>query len=124
MGGRVLVVEDDLVIRDTLLEILADAGYEAIGAANGLEALARLREPGGLPCLIVLDIMMPVMDGVTFRQEQLRLPELAGIPVVVLSAHRTSAELVDDLGVRDVLPKPVRLAQLLCVVHRFCGLGA
>ena len=71
---RVLVVEDDLEIRESLMDVLEDAGFEAVGAGNGLEALDQLRGPGPQPCLIFLDLMMPRMDGRAFRQEQLAPP--------------------------------------------------
>jgi CheY-like chemotaxis protein len=60
---RVLVVEDDLEIRESMMEILEEHGYEPVGAENGLEALDKLRSSGPLPCLILLDLMMPRMDG-------------------------------------------------------------
>ncbi len=116
---KVLVVEDDVTIRETLVEVLADEGYEAVGASNGVEALARLEEPGTRPCLIVLDLMMPVMDGAGFREEQLRRPDLAEIPVVVLSAQRDPGG--GRLGVEHVLRKPVRLADLLAITRTCCG---
>jgi len=119
MGAKVLVVEDDVAIRETLLEVLEDEGFQAVGAANGREALERLQEPGELPRLIVLDLMMPVMDGAGFREEQLRLPRAATIPVVVLTAYRDLARAANELRAQHVLKKPLRLAQLLDIARSY-----
>jgi CheY-like chemotaxis protein len=117
---RVLVVEDDAAIRETLIEILQDEGYEAIGAGNGREALDKLSGPAAAtPCVIFLDLMMPVMDGATFRQEQLRNPGLAGIPVVVISAYRD--EDVRSLQAAHHLQKPLDLEDVLGAARRFCA---
>jgi len=121
---RVLVVEDDLEIRESLIEILEDQGYEALGAGNGLEALDRLRAPGPQPCLIFLDLMMPRMDGRAFREEQLRSPELASIPVVVISAFRDVSHIALELKAADLLKKPFKLQELVSVTRRHCPAGA
>jgi CheY-like chemotaxis protein len=84
--GTVMVVDDDALVRDTVIEILAEEGIAAVGARHGQEALARLRGDGVRPMVILLDLMMPVMNGWEFRAEQLSDPSLAAIPVVVMSA--------------------------------------
>ena len=117
---RVLVVEDDLEIRESLMEILEENGYQPVGAANGYEGLDKLRTFEQLPCLILLDLMMPVMDGRMFRQEQLRSPEFASIPVVVLSAYRNVAEETQGMSVAAFLKKPMKLDDVLGVVRRHC----
>lgn len=117
---RVLVVEDDLEIRESLIEALEDEGYEAVGAGNGLEALDRLHGPGPQPCLILLDLMMPHMDGRTFRQEQLRRPELASIPVVVISAFRDVTHIAQELKAAALLKKPFQLHELVSVARKHC----
>jgi len=116
---RVLVVEDDLDIRESLMDILEDHGYEPIGAENGLEALDRLREPGPQPCLILLDLMLPKMDGRAFRQQQLQSPEFAGIPVVIISAFRDVARIAQEMNL-DMLKKPFKLTELITVAQRYC----
>jgi DNA-binding response OmpR family regulator len=121
---RVLVVEDDLEIRESVMEILEEHGYEPVGAQDGLEALDKLREPGPPPCLIILDLMLPQMDGKTFRQEQLRNPALASIPVVVISAFRDVSLFAQDMQVADMLKKPFNLMDLLNVAQRHCPLAA
>src|SRR4051794_23983356 len=83
---RVLVVDDDVSIRGFLAEALRDEGYEVQTAGNGHDALALLRE--WRPDLILLDLMMPVMDGWAFRTEQRLIPNMADVPVIVLSATR------------------------------------
>ena len=81
----VLIVEDDFILRSALAELLRDEGYTVECAANGVEALRRvLRSPQ--PALVLLDIMLPHMDGLTFRATQLALPVVADIPVIVISA--------------------------------------
>jgi CheY-like chemotaxis protein len=111
----VLIIDDDLAVREALAEALEDAEYCPIAAANGQEALEYLRQ-GGRPCVILLDLMMPIMDGWEFRAAQLADPALGPIPVIVLSA-------VNELGrvaAGVVLRKPVQLATLLEAVQRFC----
>jgi CheY-like chemotaxis protein len=113
----VLVVEDDDTIRETLVEFLGDHGFLASGASHGREALDKLSatEP---PCLIVLDLMMPVMDGREFRAQMLADPELSKVPVIVISALREGS--LADLQVTSFLKKPLKLADLLTLVKRHC----
>jgi CheY-like chemotaxis protein len=117
---RILVVEDDEMIRDSLVEFLDEQGYQAMGAHDGRDALAKLRGGGTRPCLIVLDLMMPIMDGKAFRQEQLRDPELATIPVIVLSAYHDVAKSAAELDVPHYLAKPLKLPALMQLVERHC----
>ena len=116
---QVLVVEDDRDIRESVMDFLQDHGYEPFGASNGQEALEKLRADLQ-PCLIILDLMMPVMDGRTFRQEQLRASELSAIPVVVISAFSDSATTARDLKVDRHVPKPLNLTALLDAVRDHC----
>jgi CheY-like chemotaxis protein len=104
----VLVVEDESVIRVGMEQLLRSAGYTVVTARNGQAALDLLR--AGTPVdAILLDLMMPVMDGWAFRRKQLRDPGLAHIPVIVLSAlHHGWVE-----GVPPTLPKPIEIARLL-----------
>src|SRR3954447_11239609 len=83
---RVVLVDDEVTLRDLLAEFLQDEGYEVLTAGNGRQALAILRDQP--TDAIVLDLGMPVMDGAAFRQQQLLQPHLAAIPVIVLSADR------------------------------------
>ena len=118
--GCVLVVEDDRDIREGLLDTLTDHGYESVGAANGQDALTALRTGNDLPCMILLDIMMPVMDGAMFREAQLRDPDLAEIPVVLISAHRDVREQAKSLKPAAYLEKPLKLKELLALAHQYC----
>lgn len=115
-----MIVEDDDAVRDTLADILEYEGYSVFAVNDGREALALLHA-GSRPALILLDLMMPRMNGWEFRIEQLRIPEIADIPVAILSGAfdvRVQAAL---LGVREFLGKPVEVQRLLDLVRRFCG---
>jgi CheY-like chemotaxis protein len=116
----VLVVDDNEDIRESLMGFLEDHGFVATGATNGQDALVQLGSARALPCLIILDMMMPVMDGRAFREAQMRDPGIAGIPVVVVSAYKDVSALAEELGVRDHLPKPLDLDALLDLVREHC----
>ena len=116
----VLVVDDEEMIRDTLVEFLDDNGYQAIGAIDGRDALDKLTDAEARPCVIVLDLMMPIMDGRAFREQQLADPRLANIPVILLSAHQAVQKNAIDLHVADALNKPLRLQELLRLIHKHC----
>jgi|RhiMetdeSRZDD1v2_1073273.scaffolds.fasta_scaffold1251406_2 CheY-like chemotaxis protein len=115
----VLVVEDDADFREALVSALEHAGYEVIAAVNGAAAL-QLLQWQIVPSVVILDLMMPVMDGRTFREHQLADPALASIPVIVLSAEAKAAELATSPGVHAVLRKPVDLEALLGALDALC----
>jgi CheY-like chemotaxis protein len=117
---HILVVDDEDMIRDSLVEYLDENGYRATGAVDGRDALSKLAAPGWRPCVILLDLMMPIMDGKTFRTRQLLDPELAQIPVIVLSAFQGVAKWASDLKLPDHLSKPFKLDDLLRLVHKHC----
>ena len=119
MDHRVLVVEDDPTIREVLVEVLGEHGYDAVGASNGREALDTLAASSDRPCVILLDLMMPVMDGRSFREQQLQSPDLSGIPVIVISAHLDHT-VANDLNAAAYLRKPVKLAEVLRSVRTYC----
>jgi CheY-like chemotaxis protein len=121
---RILVVDDDETIRDSLVEFLADSGYDAVGAVNGRDALDKLEAPNPRPCMIVLDLMMPVMDGKAFRDEQLRDPVVSSIPVVVISAYKDVTTRAEELSATAHLKKPLKLSELLALVRQHCPLLA
>ncbi len=115
---RILLVEDDPALRETLADVLSDQGYDVACACNGQEALERLDHEVH-PDLIVLDLTMPVMDGWAFREAQRRSPELAGIPMVILSASfPPDSPRVQALGAQAVLAKPLGLDRLIGVLQR------
>jgi CheY-like chemotaxis protein len=115
--ARVLVVDDDRDLREALCEVLLDAGYQVSSAANGLEALRQLADGAVLPDLLLLDVMMPIMDGYTFRQVQLADPRLATVPTIALSAGPLDARL-QAMRLAAWIPKPVSVAQLVGAVER------
>jgi CheY-like chemotaxis protein len=116
----VLIVDDDPAIRAVPAETLIDEGYRTLTGPYGAAALAALQDASP-PCLIVLDLMMPVMDGFAFRAVQRRTPHLAPIPVVVLSAFPATVETAAELDVAAYLSKPVPLDQLVATVARSCA---
>ncbi len=115
----VLVVDDDVDIREVLSEILVDAGYSVASAGDGVEALALLGQLR--PCLILLDLNMPVMNGRQFRAKQRTDPALSTIPTVIMSAVDRMSTLLGELAPDDALPKPVRFLELMALVRRYCG---
>jgi len=115
LNSVILVVDDDFDVRDTIGEALEDEGYRVIRASHGLEAL-RLLKQNLNPDLILLDLMMPVMDGSRLRAEMLKDEQLAGIPVVMLSADNRLAERVRSMGIDGVLGQPVLLGVLVGTV--------
>lgn len=117
--SRLLLVDDDDDIRETLAEALGDLGHAVQQAHDGREALAVLRASDPLPDLILLDLMMPTMDGVEFRREQQADATIANVPVVVLSADAAAGTRVAELGVRECLRKPVKLATLVATIERY-----
>lgn len=120
MSDRVVIVEDDELIRESLLEVLADHGYEAIGAGDGREALDKLATLDPLPCLIVLDLMMPGMDGREFRRIQREDPVLKEIPVVVISAFRDLDEIAKEMAPAGHFKKPLKLQDFLAIIQTHC----
>lgn len=116
MGGmtRVLLVDDDEDLRQSLADLLLEEGLEVIQAVDGRDALARLAE---VPVdLILLDYMMPEMDGLAFRQVQRAHPKLAQIPVILLTAATTSPERAAIAPTR-LMEKPFRFSALLECIH-------
>jgi CheY-like chemotaxis protein len=117
MTARVLIVEDDRDIREAMAEGLEDAGYSVLTAENGADALARLRQAAAArPAIILLDLMMPVMDGFQFRAEQQRDPLLAGIPVIVISAGVRADP--NKIEADAVLQKPVDILTVVRTIER------
>src|SRR6187397_815431 len=116
--GGILVVDDDPDIRDSLREVLEDEGYDVACVGNGREALDHLKAAKPRPCVILLDLMMPVMDGWQFRRQQVLDAELADIPVIVVSA--AGKERIAGIDADGYLSKPVDLEQLLAQVNQYC----
>ena len=120
-SGLVLVVNDDEEFSGLLRVVLERAGYVVDIAEDGWEALCKLYE-GLRPCVILLDFMMPVMNGEEFREQQLKMPEIANIPVIVMSAivdvHSTAWS---HLRADGFIKYPLDPHQLLDVIRRHCA---
>ncbi|HXU07298.1 MAG TPA: response regulator [Polyangia bacterium] len=117
----VLVVEDDRDVQEALASILEDAGYDVLCAGNGREALRRLHDCEGRCNLILLDLMMPVMNGWDFRHRQRQTPAFAGIPVFLMSAGAHLAVVREELQATGSVAKPVDAAEILDIVDRHCS---
>lgn len=120
-GAHILVVEDDRDLRESLGDALRLEGYDVVCVEHGEAALRHLAT-GARPCVILLDLMMPVMDGWTFRQELLKDRDLSAIPVVLMTAAATSrATTVTSDG---ILFKPFEVGTVLDAVQGHCSNGA
>jgi CheY-like chemotaxis protein len=114
---RIMVIEDDNDIRSSVCTILEEEGYSTLDASNGRQALELLRqEPQNPPCLILLDLMMPVMNGWEFYEHLSRDSSLTSIAVVVMTAQTEGAQI----GSLRLLRKPLHLEDLISVVRQAC----
>lgn len=116
---QILLVEDDNDIREVLSQILSFEGYQIVTATNGLEAWNYLQE-NPAPCLILLDLMMPVMTGNEFRVKQLADANLAKIPVIVISAGDDGKRTAEILSTQGYLKKPIDVDKLFGLVQEHC----
>ena len=117
----ILLVEDNDDIREAVAELLRDSGYAVSEAENGLCALDRLREMDEDPCLLLLDLMMPVMSGVELLHVLHKNQRLGSVPVIVVSAGGSSADVPEA---NKFLHKPVDPEALLRMVDELCRDGA
>ena len=113
----ILIVEDDADTRDMIGRFLELEGYAVETAANGRQALDRL-DAGAHACVILLDLMIPVMDGWEFRRIQVSHSTLSKIPVIVFSA--AGRDRMSQIDANDYLSKPVDLDELLDRISRYC----
>ena len=113
----IMVVDDDDDIRETLAGLLEDEGYHVAAFSTGQDALAALKR-GVDPRVILLDLMMPLMDGAEFRREQLADPALKQIPVVLITA--AGLERVQRSEFSEVLRKPLKIDRVLEVIAGYC----
>jgi len=113
----ILLVEDDFMLRGSLAAVLQSEGYRVESAANALEALTRLTRPPK-PSLILLDIMLPYMDGLEFRALQRAAPDMADIPVIVITAVGLRPEVAAELDLRQTFFKPLERPRLLDAIRR------
>jgi CheY-like chemotaxis protein len=117
LAHQILIVEDDTFARDALSAILRMEGYDVCAAPDGQEALRQLRG-GYFPDLILLDLMMPCMDGREFRRHQRQDPELCGIPIIICSATIDIHHEATALGAAGYLQKPIQVPGLLAYLRR------
>lgn len=119
---RVLVVDDEPTIRDLVAEALREAGFDTDTAANGVEALTRMQR--WLPDAIVLDLMMPRLDGTGFTELMRLNTRLADVPVLLVTAAYGAAEAAQQIGVQAWLAKPFELDALVDAVTKLAGAPA
>jgi CheY-like chemotaxis protein len=117
----ILIVEDDRDLRETLGDALRLEGYAVVCVEHGAAALRHLGT-GARPCVILLDLMMPVMDGWTFRKEILKDDALAAIPVVVMTA--ASPGRANGIEYQEILYKPLHMDTVVGVLQKHCPGGA
>lgn len=115
---KLLLVEDNPDVQSLTKELFESEGYEVNCAGNGKEALDFLRRETTKTDLILLDLMMPVMDGYQFRKEQLTDAKIASVPVVVLSADGSAQTRMEQLGVHEFCTKAKGIEEMLEVVKR------
>ncbi len=117
-GGSILIVDDELDTRTLLAELLEAEGYEVVTAADGVKALEYLRAATTLPCVILLDLVMPNMDGSQFIEARSHERRLASIPVVLISGQVAARETARSLGIASYIEKPIAMARLREVLAR------
>ena len=118
---RVLVVDDDHAVRSIVAETLRGEGYQVDEANNGAAALEQLQAVE--PDVILLDIVMPVVDGYEFLERLRQERDIASIPIVLVSATHALPDAAHELGVRAVLTKPFDMGMLVAIVDRLARPG-
>jgi CheY-like chemotaxis protein len=116
----ILIVDDELDVREALAGALEVNGYTIITAANGeeaLKALAKVQKPD----LVFLDLMMPVMDGFEFMKARNLIPGIMAVPIIVISAGRVIDSKIAGFSAEGYLEKPIDLTKLLQTAERYCG---
>ncbi|HBY98768.1 MAG: response regulator [Ardenticatenaceae bacterium] len=116
MDKSILVIEDDATLRNLLSEILEFEGYQVITARDGLDGLEKLKD--NRPVLILLDLMMPKMDGITFVEELERRGLHPMIPVIILTADHLARERVSRVEPEGYIEKPMEIRTLLEEITR------
>ncbi len=116
--NHILIIEDDAAIRQTMQDVLEILGHTTHCASNGIEGLEILDKIADQPCMILLDMMMPKMNGWQFLDVQRTNPKFKDIPVVVCSAYE---EISKSVNANGVLAKPLQLSALIGAVKRYCA---
>lgn len=112
---RILIVDDDPTIRSVLEALLEDEGFMPVTAANGREAVAIVRDDP--PALVLMDLMMPVMNGVEAARTLKSAPETANVPIIAMSAGFILRESIDDLLADSIISKPFDLDALIANIR-------
>lgn len=120
VAKSILIIEDDVSIRELLVELLESEGYKVFSAENGLEALSILNKGTKLN-LIIVDLMMPVMDGYAFRKEQLKNDSWSNIPTIVMSAESNAKEKLKSYNVTAFFSKPIELETILQMIKKYAS---
>lgn len=117
MKKKVFIIEDDMEILGTIEELLTDEGYEVLTAKNGQDAIDQLKTMSQLPQLILLDLMMPIKDGIGFREDQTEDSRLKEIPVILMSADGQIEAKKLKMGIENHLKKPLDIDVLLTLIE-------
>lgn len=120
----IMIVEDSIDISEILCRLYESEGYNVILAKHGGDAIEKLKTVSKLPCVILLDLMMPVMDGYRFCVEQKKDMRLAEIPVVIMTADANAKEKSVEVGASGYIRKPVEIETLLEVAAKYCRKSA
>ena len=115
---NILIIDDDAPLRQTMREALECEGYQVFTAVNGKDGFDKLKTISPEPCVILLDLMMPVMSGWDFLDSQRSHPDFKDIPVVICSGYCETAKAIRPAA---VIEKPMKLESLLNTVTRFCA---
>ncbi len=115
---KVLIVDDDAAMRESMADVLRDEGHRVLVARDGREGIAVLRGDGEIS-VVLLDVMMPVMNGLEFLAEKIRDPGIAEVPVMLMTAHQQHTREV--VGVTTIFTKPFDVRALLREVKRLCA---
>jgi CheY-like chemotaxis protein len=118
--AAVLLVEDDVMLRKSLIALVESEGHVALSAGNGFEAAELIRQ-GPMPALILLDLMMPVMNGWAFLKFRNEHPLLSEVPVVVTTAWSEVPGEAEAIGVQGYLRKPLAPREVVEIVRKHCG---
>lgn len=116
---KILIIDDNITFVGALKELLTITGHEVATAHNGQEALELLSSMSNLPQLIILDLVMPVMNGFDFRKTQLETKSISRIPVILLTANNSFKDYKEILQAHEFLNKPVEAKDLLYIVENF-----
>lgn len=117
---HILIVDDEADIREVLALVLRSEGHQVEEAVDGLDALGRLQR-GSAPSLILMDLMMPRLDGEGLTNKMRRDPRIAHVPICIISGHPAAREKASQLGAVGYLVKPIELQELSALIQRLAA---